>query len=125
MATSKQVIHDGNAFHHVDDLAFIINNQNYMFSSKDASILTICKLQANGLYTEIESYTTPTTILPYTLTSFEPFTINGKTYGAYQVYAGGGIPGSTKGEIWLNGILGEILQTKINRLVSCQGCFDG
>lgn len=114
--TSTQVTNDGNAFHHVDDLAFSINNQNYLFSSKNANTLTICKQQTQGLYTEIESYTTPTTISPYTLTSFEPFTINGKTYGAYQVYNGGGIPGSTKGEIWLKGILGEILQTKISTL---------
>ncbi len=114
--TSTQVTNDGNAFHHVDDLAFSINNQNYLFSSKDASILTICKQQANGFYTEIESYTTPTSISPITLTSFEPFTINGKTYGAYQVYQGGGIPGSTKGEIWLKGILGETTQVKISTL---------
>jgi hypothetical protein len=114
--TSTQVTNDGNAFHHVDDLAFSVNNQNYLFSSKDASILTICKQQANGFYTEIETYTTPTSISPITLTSFEPFTINGKTYGAYQVYQGGGIPGSTKGEIWLKGILGETLQTKISTL---------
>ena len=114
--TSTQVTNDGNAFHHVDDLAFTVNNQNYLFSSKDASILTICKQQTNGLYTEIENYTTPTTISPYTLTSFEPFTINGKTYGAYQVYNGGGIPGSTKGEIWFKGILGETLHTKISTL---------
>jgi hypothetical protein len=113
---STQVTNDGNAFHHVDDLAFSINNQNYLFSSKDASILTICKQQANGLYTEIENYSIPTSISPYTLTSFEPFSVNGKTYGALQVYAGGGIPGNTKGEIWLQGILGETLQTKISTL---------
>ncbi|MDX2128356.1 MAG: hypothetical protein SFU91_04900 [Chloroherpetonaceae bacterium] len=114
--TSTQITNDGNSFHHVDDLAFTINDQNYLFSSKDASILTICKQQTNGLYTEIESYSTPSTILPYTLTSFEPFTINGKTFGAYQVYEGGGIPGNTKGEIWLKGILGESLQIKISTL---------
>jgi hypothetical protein len=87
-----------------------------LYSSKNASILTICQQQTNGLYAEIENYPTPTAIAPYTLTSFEPFTINGKTYGAYQVYQGGGIPGSTKGEIWLKGILGEALQTKISTL---------
>jgi hypothetical protein len=114
--TSTQVTNDGNAFHHVDDLAFSIDNQNYLFSSKDASSLTICKQQSNGLYTQVENYTTPTTIIPYTLTSFEPFTIKGKTYGAYQVYSGGGIPGSTKGEIWLKGIFGESLHEKISTL---------
>lgn len=114
--TSTQVTNDGAAFHHVDDLAFTINNQNYLFSSKNASQLVICKQQANGLFTESENYPTPTTISPITLTSFEPFTVNGKTYGAYQVYAGGGIPGNTKGEIWLKGILGESLQTKISTI---------
>lgn len=114
--TSTQVTNDGNAFHHVDDLAFSINNQNYLFSSKDASVFTICQQQVNGFYTAIESYTTPTSISPITLTSFEPFTINGKTYGAYQVYEGGDIPGSTKGEIWFRGILGEATQLKISTL---------
>ncbi len=114
--TSTQVTNDGSAFHHVDDLAFSLNNQNYLFSSKNANSLTICKQQPNGFYTEIENYATPTTIFPYTLTSFEPFTISGKTYGAYQIYDGGGIPGSTKGEIWLKGIFGETLQIKISTI---------
>lgn len=114
--TSTQVTNDGVGFHHVDDLPFTIAGQEYLFSSKNVNKLVICKQQATGLYTEIENYTTATAISPYTLTSFEPFTINGKTYGAYQVYDGGGIPGSTKGEIWLKGILGETLQTKISTI---------
>lgn len=112
--TSTQITNDGTGFHHVDDFPFTVAGQEYLFSSKNANKLAICKQQATGFYTEIENYSTPTTISPYTLTSFEPFTINGKTYGAYQVYNGGGIPGFTKGEIWLKGILGETLQTKIS-----------
>ncbi len=115
--TSTLATNDGSAFHHVDDLAFAVNGQNYLFSSKNATALVICKQQSSGLYTEVENYTTPTTSFSnYTLTSFEPFTINGKTYGAYQIYDGGGIPGNTKGEIWLKGILGESLQVKISTL---------
>lgn len=101
---------------HVDDLPFRVPNlpnDLYMFSSKNSIRLTIYQ-QINGIFKEIEGYDTPTTINPATLTSFEPFTINNQTYGAYQVFAGGGIPGNTKGEIWLRGILGTNLITKIS-----------
>ncbi|WBA44121.1 hypothetical protein [Hymenobacter canadensis] len=114
--TSTLATNDGAAFHHVDDLAFALNGQQYLSSSRNAGRLTICQQQAGGLYTEIESHATPTAIQPYTLTSFEPFAFDGRVYGAYQVYAGGGIPGSTKGEIWLKGILGEPAHLKISTL---------
>jgi hypothetical protein len=106
---------------HVDDLPFTLPQlpgDTLMFTSPGSIKLAIQKRNpATGLFETIESYETPTTIRPVTLTSFEPFVINrNKTYGAYQVYEGGGIPGTTKGEIWLRGILGEPLQTKISTL---------
>ncbi|MBC8110857.1 MAG: hypothetical protein H7Y04_07345 [Verrucomicrobia bacterium] len=105
--------------HHVDDLPFTLPNQTntYLFSSKSARTLSIYQRGGNsGFFTLSESYTTPTTLSNYILTSFEPFTINFKTYGAYQVYENNGtaIPGTTKGEIWLKGILGEATQLKIS-----------
>ncbi len=113
---STQATNDGAAFHHVDDLAFSIGNQGYLFSSKNTNRLVISKLQPSGFYTESENYSTPTTIANFTLTSFEPFSVKGVTFGAYQVYEGGGIPGNSVGEIWLKGILGESLQIKISTL---------
>jgi hypothetical protein len=105
---------------HVDDLPFRLPykpDELYMFSSKGSRRLAIYQQQKTGLFTEIENYPTPTNITPITLTSFEPFTINGnQTFGAYQVYAGGGIPGTTKGEIWLKGIQGQTLQIKISTI---------
>ncbi len=105
---------------HVDDLPFVLASQpadTFLFSSTNTQQLSIYKRQPSGFFSLLENYSTPTTISPYTLTSFEPFTLpNGKTYGAYQVYAGGGIPGNTAGEIWLKGIFGESLQTRISTL---------
>jgi hypothetical protein len=103
---------------HVDDLPFRIPQKPgelYLFSSKGSRQLAIYQQQKNGLFSEIETYASPTSFSPLTLTSFEPFTINSnQTFGAYQVYQGGGIPGNTKGEIWLRGIFGQTLHTKIS-----------
>jgi hypothetical protein len=103
--------------HHVDDLPFTLPQfpgDTFMFSSKAASKIGI--YQKNGEYfTLTQLYTSPTQIIPTTLTSFEPFTICGdKTYGAYQVYGGGGIPGNTAGEIYLKGIFNDSLHIKIS-----------
>ncbi len=107
--------------HHVDDLPFRLPqfpNETFMFSSKAAQKVAI--YQDTGTYfTQTQWYTSPTSIIPTTLTSFEPFTICGnRTYGAYQVYSGGGIPGTTAGEIYLLGIFGDTIHTKISQ-------FDG
>ncbi|WP_353480871.1 T9SS type A sorting domain-containing protein [Haliscomenobacter sp.] len=103
---------------HVDDLPFRVPQKTgelFMFSSKGSRQMAIYQQQKNGLFSEIETYASPTSFSPLTLTSFEPFTINGnQTFGAYQVYQGGGIPGNTKGEIWLRGIFGQTLHTKIS-----------
>lgn len=103
--------------HHVDDLPFRLPqfpNDTFMFSSKAAQKVAI--YQKTGTYfTQVQLHTSPTSIVPTTLTSFEPFTICGnKTYGAYQVYSGGGIPGTTAGEIYLLEIFGDSLHTKIS-----------
>jgi hypothetical protein len=106
--------------HHVDDLPFTLasqTNTTYMFSSKAAKTLCIYqRTGTTGFFNLAESYTTPTTLANYILTSFEPFTVNNKTYGAYQVYENNGtaIPGTTKGEIWLKGILGDTTHQKIS-----------
>ncbi len=107
--------------HHVDDLPFKLPNQpgnTYLFSAKGGRTLSIYRRTGEtGYFSEIENYTTPTTLnSPTILTSFEPFTVNNKTYGAYQVYesTGGGIPGNALGEIWLKGILGDDTQLKIS-----------
>jgi hypothetical protein len=122
--TSRTVTNDIAATqlnNHVDDLPFTLPQlpgDTLLFTSRGSTRLAIQKRNAaTGLFEYIETYDTPTTLRPTTLTSFEPFVINGnKTYGAYQVYEGGGIPGTTRGEIWLKGILGETLQTKISTL---------
>ena len=107
--------------HHVDDLPFRLPQflgETFMFSSKAAQKVAI--YQKTGTYfTQVQLYTPPTSIIPTTLTSFEPFTICGnRTYGAYQVYSGGGIPGTTAGEIYLLSIFGDNIHTKISE-------FDG
>ena len=122
--TSRTVTNDIAATqlnNHVDDLPFTLPQlpgDTLMFTSRGSNRLAIQKRNATtGVFEYIETYDTPTMLRPVTLTSFEPFVINGnKTYGAYQVYEGGGIPGTTRGEIWLKGILGETLQTKISTL---------
>lgn len=111
-------ISNGILNHHVDDLPFRVPqfpNDTFLFSSRGATKLAIYK--KNGLYfTQNELYTPLTLISPATLTSFEPFTINtNHTYGAYQVYAGGGIPGNTAGEIWLKGIFGDPLHVRLSQ----------
>ena len=118
--TSTQVTNDipSSIFnHHVDDLPFRLPqfpNDTFMFSSKAAQQVAI--YQKTGTYfTQVQLHTCPTTINPKTLTSFEPFTICGnRTYGAYQVYSGSGIPGTTAGEIYLLGIFGDGLHIKIS-----------
>ena len=118
--TSTQVTNDISSSifnHHVDDLPFRLPQfptDTFMFSSKAAQKVAI--YQKTGIYfTQVQLHTSPTSIIPTTLTSFEPFTICGnKTYGAYQVYSGGGIPGSTAGEIYLLGIFGDSIHTKIS-----------
>ena len=117
---STQVTNDITASifnHHVDDLPFRVPqfpNDTFMFSSKAAQKVAIYK-KTGTYFTQDQLYTSPTAITPTTLTSFEPFTICGnKTYGAYQVYSGGGIPGSTAGEIYLLGIFGDNIHTKIS-----------
>lgn len=111
-------ISNGILNHHVDDLPFRVPqfpNDTFLFSSRGSTKLAIYK--KNGLYfTQNELYTPLTLISPATLTSFEPFTINtNHTYGAYQVYAGGGIPGNTAGEIWLKGIFGDPLHVRLSQ----------
>jgi len=103
--------------HHVDDLPFILPQfptDTFMFSSKVAQKVAI--YQKKGTYfTQVQLHTSPTSIIPTTLTSCKPFTSCGnKTYGAYQVYSGGGTPGTTAGEIYLLSILGDTLHTKIS-----------
>jgi hypothetical protein len=118
--TSTQVTNDipSSIFnHHVDDLPFRLPqfpNDTFMFSSKAAQQVAI--YQKTGTYfTQVQLHTCPTTINPKTLTSFEPFTICGnRTYGAYQVYSGAGIPGTTAGEIYLLAIFGDTLDIKIS-----------
>lgn len=118
--TSTQVTNDipSSIFnHHVDDLPFQLPqfpNETFMFSSRAAQKVAI--YQKTGTYfTQVQLHTSPTSIIPTTLTSFEPFTIcSNRTYGAYQVYSGGSIPGSTPGEIYLLGIFGDTIHTKIS-----------
>ena len=118
--TSTQITNDiPSSFlnHHVDDLPFRLPqfpNDTFMFSSKAAQKVAI--YQKTGQYfTQVQLHTSPTPIIPTTLTSFEPFTIcNNKTYGTYQVYAGGGMPGTTAGEIYLLGIYGDTMHIKIS-----------
>jgi hypothetical protein len=122
--TSTQVTNDIPANilnHHVDDLAFTVPNQpgnTYIASSKGARRLAIYRRTGDaGFFSEIESYAPPTTLgNSAILTSFEPFTVNNKTYGAYQIYesTGGTIPGNAPGEIWLRGILGDTTNLKIS-----------
>lgn len=119
-ASTTQITNDiptGFLNHHVDDLPFQLPQfpqDTFLFSSKAASSLAI--YQKTGTYfTRVQLHQSPTGIAPPTLTSFEPFTICGdKTYGAYQVYSGGGIPGNTPGEIYLKGIFNDTLHIKIN-----------
>ncbi|MEI6409630.1 MAG: T9SS type A sorting domain-containing protein [Bacteroidota bacterium] len=118
--TSAQVTNDipSSIFnHHVDDLPFRLPQfpgDTFMFSSKAANKLAIYK-KAGTYFTQVQLHTSPTTIVPTTLTSFEPFTINtDQTYGAYQVYSGSVIPGTTPGEIWLIGIFNDPLHVKIS-----------
>jgi hypothetical protein len=118
--TSDQVTNDipSSIFnHHVDDLHFRLPqfpNETFMFSSKAAQKVAIYQ-KTETYFTQVQLHTSPTSIIPTTLTSFEPFTICGNgTYGAYQVYSGGGIPGTTAGEIYLLGIFGDSLHTKIS-----------
>lgn len=101
----------------MDDLPFRLPQfpkDTFMFSSMAAQNVAI--YQKTGTYfTQVQSYTSPTSITPTTLTSFEPFTICGNiTYGAYQVYSGGGIPGTTAGEIYLLSIFGDTIHTIIS-----------
>jgi hypothetical protein len=118
---STQVTNDipnGVLNHHVDDLPFRVPqfpDDTFMFSSRGATKLAIYK--KNGtFFIQSEQYTPLSAITPATLTSFEPFTINSnRTYGAYQVYSGGGIPGNTAGEIWLKGIFGEPLHVRLSQ----------
>lgn len=118
--TSTQVTNDipSSIFnHHVDDLPFRLPQfpgDTFMFSSKAANKLAIYK-KTGTYFTPAQLHTSPTTIVPTTLTSFEPFTINSdQTYGAYQVYSGSAIPGTTPGEIWLKGIFNDPLHVKIS-----------
>lgn len=119
-ANTTQITNDipsGFLNHHVDDLPFRLPQfpqDTFMFSSKAASSLAI--YQKTGTYfTRVQLYQSPTAITPTTLTSFEPFTICGdRTYGAYQVYSGGGIPGNTPGEIYLKGIFNDTLHVQIS-----------
>ncbi len=120
--TSTQVTNDipTSIFnHHVDDFPFTLPqfpNDTFMFSSRAASRLAIYK-KTGQFFTQTQIYTSPTSILPTMLTSFEPFTINtNKTYGAYQVYSGGGIPGTTAGEIYLKGIFNDTMHLKISTI---------
>ena len=103
--------------HHVDDLPFRLPqfpNDTFMSSSKGASKLAIYK-KSGEYFSQVQLHTSPTAIIPTTLTSFEPFTINGdKTYRAYQVYSGSGILGKTAGEIYLIGIFNDDLIIKIS-----------
>lgn len=103
--------------HHVDDLPFKLPQfpaDTFMFSSRAAQRVVIYK-KAGQYFQALKSFVSPTRIAPPTLTSFEPFTVCGnKTYGAYQVYPGGGIPGTTAGEIYLLSIFGDSLHTKIS-----------
>lgn len=118
---STQVTNDipnGVLNHHVDDLPFRVPqfpDDTFMFSSRGATKLAIYK--KNGtFFTQSEQHAPLSAITPATLTSFEPFTINSnRTYGAYQVYSGGGIPGNTAGEIWLKGIFGEPLHVRLSQ----------
>lgn len=122
--TSTQITNDvlsSVVNHHVDDLPFRVPGQagsTYIASAKGGRILAIYRRTGEtGYFSEIDSYTTPTTLSgPLILTSFEPFTINNKTYGAYQLYqtTGGAIPGNAPGEIWFRGILGDTTHLKIS-----------
>ena len=103
--------------HHVDDLPFRVPQfptDTFMFSSKAANKLAIYQKQGQ-YFTQVQLYNPITSISPPTLTSFEPFTICGnKTYGAYQVYSGGGIAGNSAGEIYLKDIFNDSLHIKIS-----------
>lgn len=98
---------------HIDDLPYTLPyapGDTFLFSSRSATAVSIYrKTGSMPLFTEIERYAPiSTTLTGGTLTSFEPFTLPGnRTYGAYQIYEGGGIPGNTTGEIWLKGIGGQ------------------
>jgi hypothetical protein len=103
--------------HHVDDLPFRLNQfsgDTFMFSSRGSQQVAI--YQKSGTYFSRAQLRNPITTIPNpSLTSFEPFTICGnRTYGAYQVYSGGGIPGNTAGEIYLLAIFGDTLHIKIS-----------
>jgi hypothetical protein len=108
--------------HHVDDLTFTIDYlpaDTFLATMKNSKQLNISKKNSSSGYFQYQDqYSTPTSLdtsTGYVLSSFEPFTVNGNnTYGAYEIYEGTGIPGNTKGEIWLQGILGDTLRTKIS-----------
>jgi Secretion system C-terminal sorting domain len=118
--TSRQVTNDiaSSIFnHHVDDLPFRLPqfpNDTFLFSSK--ALQQVAIYQKTGTYfSRVQLHSPITSISSPSITSFEPFTINGnKTYGAYQVYAGSGIPGNTPGEIYLKGIFNDSLHTRIS-----------
>lgn len=103
--------------HHVDDFPFRLPQfpvDTFLSSSKAGRSVAIYK-KADPHFTQVQLHSSPTTITPVTLTSFEPFTIAGnKTYGAYQVYSGAGKPGNTPGEIYLLEIFGDNLHVKIS-----------
>jgi Secretion system C-terminal sorting domain len=120
--TSRRVTFDSQTAtdkSHIDDLPFVLGSaptDTFMFSSKSATSLSIYKKPGAAVsFSEFENYAPLTTLGTVTLTSFEPFTLPGdRTYGAYQVYTGGGFPGNTPGEIWLKSILGDTLHIRIS-----------
>jgi hypothetical protein len=100
---TRNISNDGPAAH-LDDLAFIRGTDTLLFSSRNFTELSIQKLNPGGFFQE-QYRQTPSTGLSttgtYRLSSFEPTDWQGKTYGAFQIWQGTGLPGSTEGEIWL------------------------
>jgi Secretion system C-terminal sorting domain len=113
---TRNITNDGPAAH-LDDLAFIRGSDTLLFSSRNFVDLSIQKLNTGGFFAE-QYRQRPSTGLSttgtYRLSSFEPTDWQGKTYGAFQIWEGTGLPGSTEGEIWLTDLTAPHSLVRLN-----------